>query len=69
MSACERVQWYSHTFERLRKNTTEADHAPMWLDLNISPEKPENVVVLNFKYQTGQHNFIENTSNYFEIID
>ena len=40
---------------RKGKTTIKADHAPMWLKLNlmILPEKPEKVVVLNYKNKAG----------------
>ena len=47
-----------HTITNFRKGktTTKADHAPMWLKLNLKilPEKLEQVVVLNYKDKTGQ---------------
>ena len=41
----------------------------MWLklDLKIVPEKPENIVVLNYKDKVGQQNFMRNTSNTSEF--
>ena len=55
-----------HTITNFKNGSkiTESDHAPMWLKLNlkISPQKTENVVVLNFKDQRGQQMFKENTS-------
>ena len=40
---------------RKGKTTIKADHAPMWLKLNLKilPEKPEKVVVLNYKNKAG----------------
>ena len=53
------------------QNTTESDHTPMWIKVNmkVAPERPEEVEVLNFKDVIAQQRFKVNTSKTKEFSD
>ena len=52
-------------------NTTESDHTPMLIKVNlkVAPERPEVIELLNFKDQKAQQRFKENTSKTTEFSD
>ena len=62
-----------HTLTNFKdgNRTTKADHATMWLKVNlkITPETPEKIEILNFRDKKAQKKFREATTNTTEFSD
>ena len=73
---CQKVLPYVHEMKidnegkhkitnfKSKRNSTEADHAPMWMKVNlkITPERPSKETILNFRDKTAQLKVKEITS-------